>query len=167
MRSQTILQRPARSIPAPPVIAAILFVGLCSCARQESSPPHKPSAGPEVARSPKPVRTEGIVRLNGVPLAGGMIMLLPEDEEHGRPASGMIEPDGSFELGTLAPGDGALPGKYRVVVTPQSASGKDAGKTKAVPERYTDPEKTPLRAVIESKSKDQTIRVDLLTAQKE
>ena len=33
-------------------------------------------------------------------------------------ATGIVEPDGTFEVSTYEPGDGAVPGKHRVAVTP-------------------------------------------------
>jgi hypothetical protein len=60
-----------------------------------------------------PVR--GKVTYNGKPVTKGSIALTPVDDS-GRSASGTIRPDGSYEITTLSPGDGALPGKYYVTV---------------------------------------------------
>ncbi len=40
-----------------------------------------------------------------------------EPEDFGRPASGPIQPDGSFILTTRQSGDGVVPGHHRVTVT--------------------------------------------------
>jgi hypothetical protein len=51
---------------------------------------------------------------------------------------GNIEPDGSFTLGGMKPGDGALPGKYRAAVMPVALgdSERAAGKTPAVDGKF-------------------------------
>lgn len=66
---------------------------------------------------------QGTVTLeDGKPLTKGMIVL--ERAEGGNPitARGQVQPDGSFQLGTEKPGDGAPAGKYRVLVNPQDMS---------------------------------------------
>jgi len=104
--------------------------------------------------SPVPVR--GTVTLDGNPVAGGA---------GGRQASGQTGPDGNFQLTTSAQNDGALRGKYKVVVqytegaaAPPASNAKEAmlGQEKAqqakkappkyvIPDRYSDPGKTELR----------------------
>jgi hypothetical protein len=56
----------------------------------------------------------GKVSLNGQPVKKGVINFVPTTPE-GHGATGMIE-DGTYSLSTLNPGDGALPGKYKVTV---------------------------------------------------
>jgi hypothetical protein len=66
---------------------------------------------------PYPVR--GTVTLeDGTPVTSGMVSFETKDVEKPITARGEIKPDGSYELGTYKPGDGALPGVYRVTVTP-------------------------------------------------
>jgi hypothetical protein len=62
----------------------------------------------------------GTVTYKGSPLAKGTIGFTPEDQAL-RGASGEIN-NGSYSLTTQAPGDGALPGKYKVSI----ASKEDA-----------------------------------------
>jgi hypothetical protein len=45
--------------------------------------------------------------------------------DYGPSASGQIQPDGQFALSTFRPGDGALPGRYAVMVI---AVGNTAGR---------------------------------------
>jgi hypothetical protein len=87
----------------------------------------------------------------------------------GRPATGAIEPDGSYRLTTHAPGDGAVPGDYVVTVEavqvieaappPKSLSEEIAGGAAAekarrsqvrwlAPEKYADRSTTPLKATV-------------------
>src|SRR6516165_1659415 len=56
----------------------------------------------------------GTVTYKGENLAKGQIAFVPE-AQGGQAASGQIE-DGYYSLSTLTPGDGALPGKYKVTV---------------------------------------------------
>ena len=60
-------------------------------------------------------------------------------------ASGNIGPDGAFELRTVIPGDGALPGDYRVTV--HVMQGYPDGKS-MVADIYTRASATPLNATI-------------------
>lgn len=54
-------------------------------------------------------------------------------------ARGNIQNDGSFQLGTERPGDGALPGKYRVVVLPRALGDSEnaQGMKPAVADKFT------------------------------
>jgi len=61
----------------------------------------------------------GKVTYKGTPLEKGSINFVPETPD-GRPAGGQIE-NGRYSLTTLAPGDGALPGKYKVTILAQEA----------------------------------------------
>ena len=112
--------------------------------------------------SPVPVR--GTVTLDGNPVAGAVVLFIPEGAG-GRQASGQTGPDGNFQLTTSAQNDGALRGKYKVVVqytegatAPPASNAKEAmlGQEKAqqakkappkyvIPDRYSDPGKTELR----------------------
>jgi hypothetical protein len=70
---------------------------------------------------------KGKVTLKGKPLTQGQIVFEPDSA--GREAHGSIQPDGTFELTTFKPGDGAAPGTHRVAVTGTS-------KKDAVPVKY-------------------------------
>jgi hypothetical protein len=68
-----------------------------------------------------PVR--GTVTLeDGTPLSKGLVIF--ERVEGGPPvtARGDIKPDGRYELSTERPGDGALPGRYKVAINPLDPS---------------------------------------------
>jgi hypothetical protein len=70
---------------------------------------------------PHPVR--GTVTLeDGTPVTGGMVTFETKDVEKPVTARGEIQPDGTYNLGTYKPGDGAPPGVYRVIVTPRAQS---------------------------------------------
>jgi hypothetical protein len=74
----------------------------------------------------KPV--QGTVKLDGQPLAGASVLFIAEDPA-GRNATGFTDPSGTFRLSTYEPNDGALPGKYKVVVQPPTPAAPDAPRT--------------------------------------
>jgi hypothetical protein len=57
----------------------------------------------------------GMVTYNDKPVEKGQISFLPVDPTKQRPANGTIV-DGRYSLTTATPGDGALPGEYRVTI---------------------------------------------------
>ena len=59
--------------------------------------------------------TKGKVLLpDGQPLGQGLVTIVPAKDQ-GRQATGFIEPDGTYAMGTLkAEGDGVAPGEYLV-----------------------------------------------------
>jgi hypothetical protein len=65
-------------------------------------------------KGPRTVR--GVITLEGAPVAGATVLFMPEGQDSSRPASGFTSSDGTFRLTTYKPEDGALPGKYRVVI---------------------------------------------------
>ena len=74
------------------------------------------------------VPVKGKVTCNGQPVKGGTINFSPAGE--GRGAFGEIQSDGSFELTTYSTGDGAMPGKHSVTLTPEES---ENGESKATP----------------------------------
>jgi hypothetical protein len=66
----------------------------------------------------QPVPVEGVVTLDGEPVAGAMVNFVLEggDGKEGRMAYGSTDENGTFRLTTVQPNDGALPGTYRVLV---------------------------------------------------
>lgn len=109
-----------------------------------------------------PVPVRGTVRLDGKPLSGATVLFVPATPG-GREATSTANAAGEFRLSTFAARDGALPGKYKVVVLQpadesgsgdaksseeaQLGTGKPRGIKKSgprVPPRYTRPDQTPL-----------------------
>jgi len=66
-------------------------------------------------------------------------------------ASGDIAKDGTFELTTLEPGDGAMPGDYIVTVRIMKGYPEPVF---AVLKKYTEVQNTPLKATIEAGGKN-------------
>jgi hypothetical protein len=85
---------------APAGFTMMVLLTLTGCARNSLYPVN----GKLVWEDGKPV-TE---------LASGMVVL--ETPEGAPVARAGINPDGTFRLGSTAPGDGAVPGRYRVAV---------------------------------------------------
>jgi hypothetical protein len=55
---------------------------------------------------------------DGTPLTGGVVVFKPVDDSLKVTAQGDIQQDGTFIVATYKEGDGALPGKYQVAITP-------------------------------------------------
>ena len=55
---------------------------------------------------------------DGKPLAGGWVELKPVGSDLKTSSRGQIQEDGTFELSTFEPGDGAYEGEYLVAVVP-------------------------------------------------
>lgn len=68
------------------------------------------------------VPVQGTVKLKGTPLAGATVTFAPSGS--GRSASAVTDPQGKFQLTTLKPGDGAMPGDYKVTVSKLEPVGK-------------------------------------------
>jgi hypothetical protein len=95
--------------------------------------------------SPDIAPVSGKVLVDGQPLTEGMVRTLPKS---GRGAKGMIQPDGTFALGTLSQDDGATVGTHKVGIVayeggippgPEATPGK-----RLIPKRYFDPDSSGL-----------------------
>jgi hypothetical protein len=93
--------RSARSVFATLVV--VLLLPLAGCG------PSRPAVTP----------VGGRITLGGQPVTTGAITFYPVK---GRPAAGLIGPDGSYTLGTFAQGDGAIPGSHAVVIESRKVS---------------------------------------------
>lgn len=108
---------------------------------------------------PAVVPAAGIVTLDGKPLVGGFIRLVPAAS---RPATGEIGPDGRFTLGTFAAADGCVPGTHGVeVIGPLPTGGETAAAVPAptvtVPARYRDAQTSGLTITITGPTRDLSI----------
>ena len=59
-----------------------------------------------------------VILADGKPAAGSQVVFESDQAGKKTTARGDVQPDGSFELSTLKPGDGVPPGKYKVQVNP-------------------------------------------------
>jgi hypothetical protein len=116
----------------------------------------------------------GTVRYQGKPVPRGTLTFTPETTE-GRPAAGDLDTDGTYTATTATPGDGMLPGKYRVSVNAVDrdmsvVKGKPGGihrvdliakapKKALVPTKYADPSTS--RLTVEVKPESNTFDFEL------
>jgi hypothetical protein len=109
---------------------------------------------------------KGKVTFAGTPMrGGGSITFVPLTEQGGKNAFGTITKDGTYELMTHEPGDGAMAGEFRVVITQLvEDEPKNPGDDKApgkpivvvaqadrIAAIYSDFYKSPLTAKVEAK----------------
>src|SRR5258708_13293449 len=84
--------------------------------------------------SKKPVKVEGIVKVDGKPTADVLVQFISQ-EKGGRDANGTTDENGVFHLTTFNTNDGALPGSYKVIVAKSKAGSETITKVNA-----TDPD---------------------------
>lgn len=109
------------------------------------------SGGPEMAT------VTGKVTYQGKPLTKGTISFISTDPSRSN-ANSVIGPDGSYSLQTTNPGDGAVVGDYKVIVSdvdPNSlntaAPGEPVKKQeRLIPEKYENPDSSGLTRKVES-----------------
>ena len=76
-------------------------------------------------------------------------------------AVGEIQPDGSFKLSTFGADDGALPGKYRVVVTTPASPDPDKPPQKSkLPAKYADFSTSGLTVEIKPRQKEVELELE-------
>jgi hypothetical protein len=84
-----------------------------------------------------------VVYEDGSPLTEGIVAgEMDKGDETRVMARGNVASDGAFSWGTQRPGDGAEPGKYRVVVIPRAVSEYEAsqGKLPDVDPKFSNPQ---------------------------
>lgn len=75
-------------------------------------------------------------------------------------ATGVVKPDGSFELGTDKPGDGVLPATYKVSIAPPPRDDDTPAPKPLLPRKYEDSETSGLTETIERGKKVVTLKVE-------
>jgi hypothetical protein len=122
-------------------------------------------------------KVQGIVTLDGKPVENAQVSFIPAQGGAGKHAFGRTGPDGSFQLTTTAPNDGAMPGDYTVTVQYEEGTVVPAGSMKeaqggmakaskkpkpppkyVIPAVYSDPKKTPLSQKVPSNG---TVKLEL------
>jgi hypothetical protein len=83
-----------------------------------------------------------VVYEDGSPVTEGIVIGEKVEGDRRVKAQGNVQSDGTFSWGTLRPGDGAEPGKYRVVVMPRAVGEKEAsqGVLPAVERKFSNPQ---------------------------
>ncbi|HWE40248.1 MAG TPA: hypothetical protein VG406_27095 [Isosphaeraceae bacterium] len=90
-----------------------------------------PGCGEANSAHRKPtIPVKGKVTYKGKPLTKGLVTF--DARDIGRPATGEIKPDGTYELSTIDPGDGVVAGHHRVTIT---ETGTRPGK-EVIPKKY-------------------------------
>jgi hypothetical protein len=110
-------------------------------------------------RGPRLEPARGTVTLDGMPVAQAAVMFVPQDG--GQIASGATDQNGHFELFT-GNRPGALVGEYVVCISKQrlrNLVGETPGPGGVqiewlTPQKYADPQTTPLRATVASDGKE-------------
>lgn len=113
---------------------------------------------------------KGRITLEGKPMVGGgAISLIPLVDQKGKTAAGIVQPDGTYVLGTYAEADGSMAGEFRVVIFQEtvkegqaapdgSAPTAAAATTVAAADRislvYANDQQSPLTAKIEAKANE-------------
>ena len=94
---------------------------------------------------PRRVPVSGQVFLDGKPLTkGGHVSMIPE---HGRAASGVIEPDGRFTMTTYDEGDGCVLGEHGVEVVSSDTS-SPVVFVSFIPEKYREVDTSGIKVTI-------------------
>ena len=117
---------------------------------------------------PPTVRVHGKVTWKGEPLSDGKVVFQPEEIAEGlprRPATGDLGPDGTYELTTFRKGDGAVPGRYAVLVhsyiSQPTMSNPSAPYIWRIPDRYGDSKQTELSATVSRDKGDVTLDFEI------
>ena len=103
---------------------------------------------PEELKGLHPVK--GKVKSDVGSVAGMMIYFFPDSGE-ARPSSGDVKADGSFELHTRIPGDGASDGEYKVYFSKAMGGVKTSG---SFPTKFLSPDTTDVKATIKPDTTD-------------
>ena len=117
-------------------------------------------------QSPPLFKTRGVVTFRGKPLTTGVVAFHHTDAKSPL-VTGDIRADGTFELGTLQPDDGAAAGEYRVTVTSMTpghgVEGTDADyrpPQPLIPLKYMRLDETDLKATVRS-ANDNDLKLSL------
>lgn len=112
-------------------------------------------AGCSGGSRPPTIPVQGKITYKGQPVTQGMVTfqaVKPAEGYPQRPATGTINPDGTYQLATFEAGDGVIPGEYKVAVV--SKTGEDtldnpnAVAKWLIPEKYGTADKSGLTATI-------------------
>lgn len=137
------------------LVLSLVVIGTLGCGGQD-----------KFAKSrPKTYKASGSVKYKDSPVEGATVVFAPTATD-GTAASAITKSDGSFSLEAFPPLKGAVPGSYKVSITkkepaPPAPTGPDAHDQPPppppkylIPEKYSDFEKSDLRADIPEGGRD-------------
>ena len=113
------------------VIALVILVAMAGCGY----------------RRPPLVRVEGVVTLDGEPVAEADVTLVPVGP--GRAARGLASDTGRVAFSTYASGDGVIPGTYKAIVSKQELTKRGARKVEALRSAPSPADETASEVMIE------------------
>jgi hypothetical protein len=90
-------------------------------------------------------------------LAGANVEFDPVEGKEG--ARGDVQSDGTFRLGTHKPGDGVVPGEYRVCIQPPLPE-LDRPATRVLDRRYENLNTSELRVTVKAEKNQVTLKVE-------
>ncbi len=113
-----------------------------------------------------------VVYPDGQPVTKGTVEFEAIDEERPITASSEIDTDGTFQLGTFAPKDGAVPGRQRIAVITDAEIGTEAERPEFLPpplvaSRFSEFKTSGLETFVEPRMNNVLIQVDHYDAAKE
>jgi hypothetical protein len=106
--------------------------------------------GPASGSRPSLIPVKGTVTYKGQPVTKGVVKFEPDG--YGRGASGQLQSDGTFVLGTYQKGDGVVAGDHRVAIT---GLDKNLAKDRAL-KKYGSPNTSKLTAEVSSEKTEFT-----------
>jgi hypothetical protein len=133
----SLLRRPGR---CGRLFCAIAVISLTGCSRSHER---------------ETAKVSGIVTLDGKPLTRGTVMFVPAA---GRAGTGVIAADGSYQLTTYQPDDGALVGSHKVSVAIPLGSETAPAAASPIPQRYSSAESSGLTFEVKAGEEN---RIDL------
>jgi len=93
----------------------------------------------------------GKITVAGQPAKRGNVTFLPDESKgtSGKAATGDIQPDGTYTLGTFGTDDGALVGHHRVIVSGRAIEDDESRPPDdLIPPRYASPQRSGLTAEV-------------------
>lgn len=143
-------------------LRAILLMGVCCLVLPITAACRQ--SGPAV------VPVKGTIKLGGgLWPKPGVLYFTAESPSPGlpvRPATGTFDTEGNVTVTTFAPGDGLIPGKYRIAIecweTPPRM-GQLAPPKSCVPDRYSSPASSGLCLTVEAGQGSVTLDLDIPT----
>ena len=123
-------------------------------------------------KRPPTVPVSGKVTIDGkAPPAGGTVWFTPDEAAAGfamRPGTGDFGADGAFQAKTFVPGDGLLPGHYRVRIDCWKVAPNMEGKRTQsyLPAKYQNPQESGLELTVKPDDDPLTFNVEIPASKK-